>query len=170
MQAMTTEPKSLAEIHAAAKERQARMWGYPSSAVPVERVRPAPKPPRPRVASATKPEPDPDAVRYPLPIQPPRLGRMSSREFQRALGAWAAERWGVDVEEIFSRSRMPSPIRARQDVMFEMCKQTILSYSQIGRMLGYDHTTIRHAVMQLDAVQGTKIAAMRVPTKRAAVK
>lgn len=53
---------------------------------------------------------------------------------------------GVARDEIVSRSRMKSPSRARTIAAHILRNHCHMSYPEIGRVLGRDHTTIMYAV------------------------
>lgn len=64
----------------------------------------------------------------------------------REIAAEVAEEYGVSAEEILSKDRKDPLAEARQVVMFIMHERCGCSYSLIARIMGLDHTTIRHGV------------------------
>jgi chromosomal replication initiator protein len=68
-----------------------------------------------------------------------------------------AERFGLDVEQLQSRSRTRNLVHARQIAMYVCRELTDLSYPQIGREFGgRDHTTVIHAYDKVAALMQEK--------------
>lgn len=64
--------------------------------------------------------------------------------------AWeAANRNGVSVHAIFSRTRTVPVVAARNEVMRRLRWQDGFTTSQIGRWMGRDHSTVIHATRGL---------------------
>ncbi len=71
--------------------------------------------------------------------------------------AVTAERFGLDVEQLQSRSRTRNLVHARQIAMYVCRELTDLSYPQIGREFGgRDHTTVIHAYDKVAALMQEK--------------
>ncbi|UDY34344.1 chromosomal replication initiator protein DnaA [Dermatobacter hominis] len=71
--------------------------------------------------------------------------------------AQTAERFGLDVEQLQSRSRTRNLVHARQIAMYVCRELTDLSYPQIGREFGgRDHTTVIHAYDKVAALMQEK--------------
>ena len=71
--------------------------------------------------------------------------------------AQTAERFGLDVEQLQSRSRTRNLVHARQVAMYVCRELTDLSYPQIGREFGgRDHTTVIHAYDKVAALMQEK--------------
>lgn len=70
---------------------------------------------------------------------------MGERKARFILAA-IANLYGVGIKDILGPSRLPSTVRARYQIAWEIYKNCDLSYSQIGRILCRDHSTILYAV------------------------
>ncbi len=69
-----------------------------------------------------------------------------------------AQMYGLDVEQLTSRSRTRNLVHARQIAMYVCRELTDLSYPQIGREFGgRDHTTVIHAYEKVAALMQEKL-------------
>lgn len=69
------------------------------------------------------------------------------RSIVRKIVEAVAYETGIPAKKITSQDRTALVSRARQIVMYE-ARQSGLSYPQIGKALGLDHTTVRHGVFK----------------------
>jgi hypothetical protein len=90
-----------------------------------------------QIAAAVEGPPSPLAARG----EPPADPRLTAG--QRCL-ARCADALGVEVAELLS-SRLRPVVEARQITAYVLLRQLGLSLSEVGLMLGKDHTTIHHA-------------------------
>lgn len=80
---------------------------------------------------------------YPLTLSPKTRPRRLSIDVLREV----SDQYGVSVETIKGPERFRRAVIARQAAMFELRRQTSLSYPQIGAVLGgRDHTTVIYGV------------------------
>lgn len=63
--------------------------------------------------------------------------------------------YGAEVEMVLKGSRRRESIRARQAAAW-LLRRNELSFPQIGRILGVDHTTVLHACRKIDASPATR--------------
>lgn len=74
-------------------------------------------------------------------------GPQTPRERLMRMVAAVADEHGVEPREIMSGSRRKAPSRARQDCWARLRREG-LSYPQIGRMFGRDHSTVVYGVQR----------------------
>jgi len=75
---------------------------------------------------------------------------MDERVINRVL-AMMAEKHKVTVKEILSKVRTRAVTWARQDAMRELYTSMKISYPQIGRYFGRDHTTVLHSIKRSES-------------------
>src|SRR4051812_35226111 len=114
-----------------------------------------------RFAAAVKPPtPEPEPVPEPPAPEPKikrdylRVATPSSVVTSRQILAAVCKRFTVSDELIKSKHRTNDIVRARQISMYLMRRCTTLSQPNIGRLLGgKDHTTVLHAVNQIERLR-----------------
>jgi len=65
--------------------------------------------------------------------------------------------YGVPVERMHARTQLTTPTRARHVAMYLVRSYCRMSYPEIGRLFGRDHSTVLHAVRRV----GEDLAALR---------
>jgi hypothetical protein len=132
-----------------------RLNAFPSARV-VKRIVPANEPiviPQPTPDAAPLPDPVSIVAQYECVVDTTTKGfkrkiKPSWEQFRRVLDAVAA-RHGLKPFEVLNPSRRQKFVIARFELCYELRKaHPNWSYSQIGRMLQRDHTSIMHGVYQ----------------------
>jgi hypothetical protein len=171
---ITPGVSSVEEMMARAKDRQRRMWGDLGNHVPVERVRPPepwvrtqPKPPKPRPQKTaselpilTKPFATlPDVSRPPAGFTP--------RERIRWIIETTARVYDVAYSDIMSESRVSRVSTARRVAVYLVAREFVdLTLPRLGEIFVRDHTTMQHAIVDMDEVYGTDVAGLRREARR----
>lgn len=62
-----------------------------------------------------------------------------------------AKRRGVSVDDVLRQRRYPSAVRARDEFVTLLRHTLLLSYPEIGRIVGADHTSVMVAVRRREA-------------------
>ena len=75
---------------------------------------------------------------------------------------------GVTKDQINSRIRIKKVVRARWIVMARLHHEQCLNYSDIGSLLGMDHTTVRHALETMGGHGAKYFAVIDAAEKQAA--
>ena len=83
--------------------------------------------------------------RRPLPAGARRLMPEYSRPQMTVIERVVAERYGVKVSELHSRSRVSNVAGPRQVCMYLARRLTALSLHEIGRWFNCDHSNVTHA-------------------------
>ena len=76
-------------------------------------------------------------------------GLPSSRAYigtGEAIRRAVAQKHGFTMLEFDARTRRGKVVRARHEAMYLIAQQTTLSYPQIGRLFGFDHTTVLRGI------------------------
>ena len=85
---------------------------------------------------------------YNYPIGPQRLNRIAA--LKKYIDV-AAQKHGVEREDILSEIRWRPAVKARQDVMYYGNRVLKLSLPRVGAVLNRDHTTVLHGVRVWEA-------------------
>lgn len=142
-----TVASALAEQHAAHLERQKRLGMHRPNVIRMDLVRPAPEPvvPAPQMVIPAVPE-----GRDWINVASPNLYPVSSR----IVISVVASSYDVTPIEIVSRRRTSEVFMPRAVVCWILRHHAHLSLPQIGiKVGGRDHTTVRNAVMKVDALR-----------------
>jgi chromosomal replication initiation ATPase DnaA len=145
---LTQEPKTAAEIFARARELRARFF-------PHQPTRLAAAPVNARRARKELVRKRPKAEIAPFDAAPLE----DLRDFQRMryILRDTLERHDVSVSDLLNGVRREHVKNCRREICYLTAMYTWLSYSRIGRELGVDHTSVRHAVMRSDDLFGTNV-------------
>ena len=79
----------------------------------------------------------------------------------RAVIRQVSQETGVSIAAILSRQKLHPTVRARHLLFWTLARDLKFSGAQMARMLGRDHTTLRHGVMKIDRERGTSVASLR---------
>ena len=84
---------------------------------------------------------------FPVDINPAvqHVPLTTPRDYTRAIVREIAEAHGVDPKSIFARDRRPLVIKAKRAAIIAVIKaKPHLSFPDLGRIFGLDHTTLVH--------------------------
>jgi hypothetical protein len=88
----------------------------------------------------------------------PREGLMIPSSFSGRTVVLASTIFDMPVQQIMRRERFRKTVRARQAVMHTLRDVRMMSFPTIGRLFGYDHTTVMHGIMAAANVADNDLA------------
>lgn len=156
------EPRTAEEIIARAKALRDKLWGTNRPAlVRRELVRPnvIPKP-------AAAPPPAEEKKRTPKEFTlDPALYDLPAPARVKFLARDTAERWGFRVEDLYGKRSGWELAACRREWLWLVCTYTRMTYMQIARLVGRDHSTIINSVTIQDELCGTDVRSLRARHK-----
>lgn len=119
----------------------------PPSIVPRSRI-PAPTPPKAMVRrNLTLPKPLPPVEISPYGMEFTIEEKVGGKAAVKRICREVCERYGVSMELLISHRRDNGVVMARQEAMWRARHETVLSFPEIGRIMGgKDHTTVIYGV------------------------
>jgi hypothetical protein len=144
------QERSMSGYHTLAPARPVHQRGRPPTpVVPMERCRPAPV----SADVRPKPEPVPKAIAAIIeaPDTPPEKLPFFSTWRARTIVKLAAQRHGLTVADIMSKSRRAPIIKARHEAIAEVAEALPLwGLHKLRQFFGYsDHTSILHVLRKM---------------------
>ncbi len=79
----------------------------------------------------------------------------------RAIIRQVSEETGISIGEMLCYQRSRPIVRARWLMIWTMARDLKFSVSQMARLLGRDHTSLRNAIIAIDRERGTSVMSLR---------
>lgn len=136
---------------------------------PVAETQPDPAPVVAQPAEPIAPAPVPrraEGQLYYLPIGPGQTGPIGStlHALSRAIIEDVCSRHNVSQADVLNKSKKFEVVRARQEAIYLIAMNSLVSLSRIGRVFGgQDHTTILHAIKRHAGLNGLSSVRPELP-------